>query len=265
MAKRRINHGFNVQHLRLHCTPRCGACEFCQDVFWMIDLVTASALALPKVELHCHLLGIISPALLARIQRENGPILVEPATLAAAYPVHDYLSFQRWIEILKPYQCATPDLMRPILASYVEALIAQNVVYVEIMLSLTMFPGDRPAMLAGLHRWREWANEMEQGRIQIEFVFVLPRTLAPDLLQRDTETLLELHREDLAVGVALVGLETGESIERFRPSFIRFQEAGLGIEIHAGEHAGSESVWDACEMDSRIVWATASLLSKTRS
>jgi len=198
-----------------------------------------------KVELHCHLLGVISPSILSRIQRDGGTVLVEPDALAARYPVTDLESFRCWVDALKPYQCPAPELMRPILAAHVQSLIAQNVVYTEIMVSPTMFPSERRLFFSAFHRWREWTSELEQGRIQIEFVAVVPRTLAPELLDRDTATFLELKRQGLICGVALVGPENGESIERFRPAFHSWKEAGLGIEIHAGEHSGPESVWEA--------------------
>src|SRR6476646_3966343 len=93
---------------------------------------------LPKVELHCHLIGLIEPRLLAQIQEDRGRVLVEPETLQTVYPVSDLAGFTRWLEVLKPYQMATPELMRPFLAAHVSRLIGQGVVYAEIMLSPTM-------------------------------------------------------------------------------------------------------------------------------
>jgi adenosine deaminase len=200
---------------------------------------------LPKVELHCHLLGVIDPALLRHVRQCGGSILVEPSALDSACPISDISSFRRWVAVLKPYQAATPEAMRPILAAHVSNLIAQHVVYSEIMISPTMFPRELPAMLHAFHRWREWTYELERGHVQIEFIMVIPRTLHPDLLRRDTDMFVGLHREGLIVGVGLVGPENGESIGRFASSFSRWREVGLGIEIHAGEHSGPESIWDA--------------------
>jgi aminodeoxyfutalosine deaminase len=200
---------------------------------------------LPKVELHCHLLGVISPALLARIRDEGGQILVEPETLAGAYPVSSAHSFQCWVDTLKPYQTASAEAMRPVLAAHVSDLIAERVVYTEIMISPSMFPRGPGALLPAFQRWRDWAFELEQGRIQVEFLFVVPRRLEPEALERDTAAALELRRAGLIAGVALVGMENGESLQRFAPSFDRWREAGLGVEIHAGEHTGPKSVWDA--------------------
>lgn len=202
---------------------------------------------LPKVELHCHLLGVISPALLRSLEREGRSVLVRPEALEPLWPVSNLASFQRWIDLLKPYQTASPEHMRPVLAAQVGALLAQNVVYAEIMLSPAMFPRERHALLTAFHRWRGWTFEMERGRVQIEFIVVVPRTLSSEALERDTALFLQLRREDLICGVALVGVESGDSIERFTPWFRRWRDAGLGIEVHAGEHCGPESVWDTLE------------------
>ncbi len=201
----------------------------------------------PKVELHCHLLGVIDPPLLRSIERRGGRVLVRPEALERLHPVCDLASFRRWVDLLKPYQRAPPELMRPILAAHVESLIAQRVRYTEIMLSPAMFPKERRDLLISFHRWREWALAMEKGRIQIEFILVVPRTLGAEALARDTENFIALKREGLIAGVALVGIEEGISIAPFRTAFARWRDAGLGLEIHAGEHGEPESVRDALE------------------
>jgi adenosine deaminase len=196
--------------------------------------------AVRKVELHCHLLGVISPALLAR---QHQP-LVEPEALRAAMAVHDLASFQHWVEVLKPYHSAPAALMRPILAAHIENLKAQNVVYTEIMISPAMFNEE----LTDFAQWREEVLELEAGRIQVEFLMTIPRTLAPELLERDRANFVRLAKAGLIAGVALVGAEHAaqeESLVRFQNAFQVLHDAGLGIEVHAGEHAGPESVRDA--------------------
>ena len=202
----------------------------------------------PKVELHCHLLGVITPALLEQIRRQGGATLVQPEALAEVHPVSDLESFRRWLEVLKPYQSAPAELMRPVLEAHAAHLLAQNVLYAEVMLSPAMFPRERPSdLLEAFHRWRQWALSLEHNRLQMEFILVIPRTLAAEKLQSEVASFIELHRQGLIVGVALVGVETGESIQKFASSFQRLREAGLGIEIHAGEHSGPHSVRDALE------------------
>jgi aminodeoxyfutalosine deaminase len=203
--------------------------------------------SLPKVELHCHLLGVISPRILREIEQQGRRILVDPNTLDPIHPVHGLETFRRWIDLLKPYQAGTPEIMRPILEAHIEDLRSQHVRYTEIMLSPTMFPREKSAMLDAVVRWREWASGMERGQIQVEFLFVIPRTLTPELLEHDTARFIELRRANLIAGVALVGIESCESIRRFGSSFSRLRGEGLGVEIHAGEHTEPEWIWDALE------------------
>jgi adenosine deaminase len=62
-----------------------------------------------------------------------------------------------------------------------------------------------------------------------------------------TDVILALAREGLVVGVALAGDETACTVKSLAPAFERIRDAGLGVEIHAGEQGGPESVWDALE------------------
>jgi len=200
---------------------------------------------LPKVELHCHLLGVINPILLSQSRSNGNAVLVEPNILQTSYPVSSLEKFKRWLELVKPYQSECADLMRPFLAAHIANLIAQHVVYTEIMLSPTIFPREPDAFLRAFRAWRDWTLELEQSRIQIEYLTVIPRSLDRANLEHDVRSYIDLYKENLIVGVALVGLETGESIERFSSAFAQWHDAGLGIEIHAGEHSGPESVYDA--------------------
>jgi adenosine deaminase len=59
--------------------------------------------------------------------------------------------------------------------------------------------------------------------------------------------MIGLYEAGLIVGIALAGPEQGNPVKLFHKSFARFHEAGLGIEVHAGEWCGPESVWDALE------------------
>jgi adenosine deaminase len=61
------------------------------------------------------------------------------------------------------------------------------------------------------------------------------------------ERMIALYEAGLIVGVALAGPEQGNPVKPFQKTFARLHEAGLGIEIHAGEWCGPESVWDALE------------------
>jgi adenosine deaminase len=135
--------------------------------------------------------------------------------------------------------------MREILSEHISDLIKQHVVYSELILSPTIFPREEKAFVRALHRWHDWTREFERGKTQVEYLMTIPRTLNSSDLDNEAKRFMALYRADLIVGVALVGMETGETISRFSSTLSLLRDAGLGIEIHAGEHSGPESVYDA--------------------
>ena len=199
----------------------------------------------PKAELHCHLLEIIDPALLSHIQSNGGTVLAEPRALQAAYPVSNRARFNQWLALVKPYQAECFEAMRPVMTTHLSRLIAQNVVYAEIMLSPAMFPRQREAMLKAVHQWREWSLEQEQGKIQVEYLMVIPRTMDAALIEHDAQNLLELRRANLIVGVALVGMETGESLERFSRAFALCRTPVWALKFMPANTAARSSIHDA--------------------
>jgi adenosine deaminase len=110
-----------------------------------------------------------------------------------------------------------------------------------------MFRDSDRTLLHAFQEWHDLALDLERGHTQLEFIMVVPRTLDAERLARDAAEFIELKRAGLIVGVAVVGVENGESLARFGSTFERWRDAGLGIEIHAGEHFGPDSVRDALD------------------
>ena len=63
---------------------------------------------IPKVELHCHLDGIVHSSLLKRLEHDGLQLAVSADALAALYPVENYEDFVRWFQSVKPLQISTP-------------------------------------------------------------------------------------------------------------------------------------------------------------
>lgn len=204
--------------------------------------------SVPKVELHCHLVGIIDPAMLREMRACGVELAISADALALAYPVKDTESFWRWLAVQESL-VGSIDAYRPILAAHVERLRAQNVVYTEIMFgSSEIWRCERSAMLDRFYGFREYADGLERGDVQIEFVAGWNRRHRPDgEVEEIALRILMLHEAGLIAGVFLAGPEEGNPVQRFARTFARFHDAGLPVEIHAGEWCGPESVWDALE------------------
>jgi adenosine deaminase len=133
-----------------------------------------------------------------------------------------------------------------VLEHHLERLVAQNVVYAEIMLGTSELPPDDGRLVEAFREFREFVTGLEAGRIQVEFLVAVRRNVSLERLEWIVDRCLRLHEAGLLFGLALAGWpET--PIRHLGPALRRAREAGLGIEIHAGEWAGPELVWDALE------------------
>jgi adenosine deaminase len=202
-------------------------------------------LHIPKVELHCHVDGIVDPAMLREIEGRGISLPVTSQALQAAYPVRNFDEFIHWFQVAEPIEDNT-EHFKPVLAAHIERLIAQNVTYTEIMLGTSELPRDDGRLIEAFGQFREFVTGLEGGKIQVEFLVAVARNRPPERLEALADRLVRLREANLVFGVALAGWPEAP-IKPLGKTLARLREAGVGIEIHAGEWAGPESVWDALE------------------
>jgi adenosine deaminase len=99
-------------------------------------------------------------------------------------------------------------------------------------------------MVETFHQLSEAAKAGGGDRTEVELLVGIGRGPL-ERAQRQVERILTLARNELVVGVAIAGDEKACTIESLRDPIAHLRDAGLGIEIHAGERSGPESVWDA--------------------
>jgi adenosine deaminase len=200
---------------------------------------------IPKVELHCHVDGIVDPPMLREIEARGISFPITAAALQAAYPVRNFDEFIKWVGVAEPIEEDTQHF-KPILAAHIGRLIAQNVIYAEIMLGTSELPRDEGQLIEGFSRFREYVTGLEGGKIQVEFIVAVARNRPPETLEKLADRVIRLRAANLVFGIALAGWPE-VPIKPLSKALARLHEAGVGIEIHAGEWAGPESVWDALE------------------
>ena len=202
--------------------------------------------ALVKAELHCHLDGVLDRAMAWNIHKSDPTFPIDPRELERAYPVEGFASFWNWFNLIKPI---SRELLYfyPILDRHIERLRAQRVRYAEVMIAASTIPQDKVEAVERLKALRDWTDQKEAGDIQVEFLVGLGRNRSPEVMEERAERMIGLYEAGLIVGIALAGPEQGHPVKPFHKAFARFHEAGLGIEVHAGEWCGPESVWDALE------------------
>ena len=79
------------------------------------------------------------------------------------------------------------------------------------------------------------------GDIRVNLIGIISRTYGVEIGYKELDALLA-YRDDI-VGLDLAGDEANFPAEWFASHFKKARAAGWGITVHAGESAGTESVW----------------------
>jgi len=201
--------------------------------------------AVPKVELHLHLDGAMSPAwLLERVRRCTPPPLATLDELAGRLAFDTFEAFIRaWT-----WKCGFLDRygdFESLAESVLEALAARGVVHVEASVS----PGDYAK------------NGLETGGIVEAVLRGGQRATAAtgigfgllvDLIRNHGPAVAERRLEEITPyrGQGVVGIGLGGSEERFPPApfaavYAEAARRGFHRAVHAGEAAGPASVIEA--------------------
>src|SRR5262249_4354566 len=136
-----------------------------------------------------------------------------------------------------------------VLERHLRRLKRQRVVYAEIFVSglLAECGDDLGALVALFRELKRRAELAAAPELQVELVICIGRG-PPHKLGRQLPRIVALHDAGLICGVALAGgTETQFPVRPLTSYFATLRERGMGIEIHAGEFSGPESVRDAID------------------
>jgi len=203
--------------------------------------------AVPKAELHVHLEGTATPALVRRLAERNGMDL--PKALFAdenAFAWTDFLHF------LETYDLAasvirTPDDYRDVTYDYLSRCAAEGVVYCEMMSSPDHAAANGMSYQAHLDGIAGGIDDVRrdhgiEGFIIVTCVrhFGVERAMA---VARDTVR----HDHPLVVGFGMGGDELGFPPGRFTDVFALVAGEGLPCTVHAGEFGDPASIRQALD------------------
>jgi len=191
-------------------------------------------------ELHLHLDGIPNPD-------NSGTDTELSKQLKDLFPVTTTEGFSKWWKIIDSKYAGNLKIFFPIMENHITSLRNQGACYVEIMVSKSEMAKDYGVITAEFEELRHKTGLLENNQIQVEFIICLGRNKSPEILAEQAERVLYLYKKGFVCGVALAGPEDGYPVKPFRKTFEKFKDSGIGIEIHAGEWSGPESVWDAIE------------------
>jgi adenosine deaminase len=205
--------------------------------------MNADVLAVPKAELHVHLEGTATPDLIRRLAARNGVQLPAERLFNAdgGFAWNDFLHF------LESYDLAAAAIRtgadyRDVTYEYLAACAAEGAVYVELIASLdhgrNVGLGDEEH-LAGIAQGIDDARRDHgiTGRIISSIVRNFGVADCEDVARR---TVALAH--PYVVGFNMAGDEANFPASDYAQAFAIAHEAGLGCSVHAGEHAGPESI-----------------------
>jgi aminodeoxyfutalosine deaminase len=202
--------------------------------------------ALPKVELHVHLVGSASmPTVLelARRHPDRG-VPTDPAGLRAFYEFTDFAHFIDVYVAVNSLVTSGADVTA-LVTGLARDLAANAVRYAEV--TVTPVPhlalGIEPDELAeALTTGRTLARE--RHGVELAWVFDIAGSLGYRAGIATAEWVLR-HGPDGTVGFGLGGAEVGVPREKYAEPFAMARAAGLHLVPHAGETTGPETIWSA--------------------
>ncbi|QUQ66471.1 adenosine deaminase [Kutzneria sp. CA-103260] len=200
--------------------------------------------ALPKVELHVHLVGSAGVDTVLALARRH-PQAGVPTDRAE---LRDFFTFRDFPHFLKVYWAVQSLLtdrhdIETLVVGLADELARQNARYAEVTVTphnhvVDGLPADE--LFAGLATGR--AEAARRG-VDLAWCFDIPGEKG---LVAAQETLaFALARPDGLVSFGLGGPELGVPRAQFAPFFAAAREAGLHSVPHAGETSGPETVWSA--------------------
>jgi len=203
---------------------------------------------IPKAELHVHLEGTAPPSLVRRLARRNGIPL--PDGLLAD---EDTFRWTDFLDFLATYDMAasvirTPEDYRDVTYEYLASCAAEDCLYVELIAS----PGHADAVgMTDEEHFGGIAQGIDEARrdhgIEARILASAVRNHGVENAEMLARRLAE-DRHPYVVGFQLAGDEAGFPPGPFARAYEIAADSGLGCSVHAGEHAGAESVRGALEL-----------------
>jgi adenosine deaminase len=203
--------------------------------------------ALPKVELHVHLVGSASlPTVLELARRHPGHHV--PTDEEALRKFYEFSDFPHFAEVYFAVNglVREPEDVAALVVGAARDLAAQNVRYVE----LTVTPFSHVVAMGmpatAVTEALDLAARQVEDQIKVAYVFDIPGEYGSEAARYTIDHALS-HPPDNLVGFGIGGIEQDRAghEEAIRDAFRAAVAAGLHSVPHAGEMSGPETIWEA--------------------
>src|SRR6185437_10076498 len=213
-----------------------------------MDTIEAFVAALPKVELHVHLVGSASVETVLALARRH-PGRGVPATAEGLREFYAFRDFPHFLDVYGAVSelVRTPEDIAELVRGIGRDLAAQQVRYVELQVAPFPFQGLGIPDAAISEALSIGARDaLAQYGVRIGYIVEFPGNDA----ERHAWTALRFALDnppDGLVGFGVGGAEAGRRpyTDVIRDVFAAAHFAGLRCVPHAGETTGAETVWEA--------------------
>jgi aminodeoxyfutalosine deaminase len=200
------------------------------------------AAALPKAELHLHLEGSIAPETAAELAARHG-VELRPQEVARRYRYDDFPGFLEAFKWVTSF-VRQPEDYRLIADRLADELLAQNVVYAEVTLSVGVMLLRRQAIEANFAAVLAASERARRQGLQLAWIFDAVRQFGPDPAMEVARWAARMKPAGV-VAFGLGGDELARPAEAFREVYDYVRAQGLHTLMHAGEMGGPEAIRDA--------------------
>lgn len=204
---------------------------------------------MPKVELHVHLEGTVTPKFWLKLLNKHGQN-GEKQTLESLRKRYEYQSFMDFIyayrDVLAAFQ--DPSDLYDLTKQFLKKSANENIRYCEVMLTpwfLTRKGLDFHEIMQEIDRAAREA-EKEHG-IEMKLIFDGPRNFGKEVVRSVFEQAVN-DRTGRVIGVGLGGAEAEYPAKDYVEEFDFARSAGLKTICHAGETDGKQSMIDSINL-----------------
>ncbi|HYI24953.1 MAG TPA: hypothetical protein VD767_06040, partial [Thermomicrobiales bacterium] len=202
---------------------------------------------MPKLELHVHLEGTMTPDYLIRLIDRHG-LDIGVRSVEDARALFTFTDFTHFINTFT--MCSdcirTADDLAGLVTEYGEELARQHVRYAEIHFN------PEPHFRRKGIPFRDQLDAINDARrgvldvhgLELRWIVdgVRDAAIGPPAAARAVDWMIDAGHDEGIVALGLGGNEIGNPPEPFQESFRRAREAGFHLVAHAGEACGPDSV-----------------------
>jgi aminodeoxyfutalosine deaminase len=199
--------------------------------------------ALPKAELHVHLEGSIAPRTAVELAPRHG-VTISEQDVSACYAPGDFAFFLdafKWVTSF----LRTPADFALIAERLGEELLAQNVVYAEVTLSVGVMYLRKQDPLENFAAIRDATRQFEARGLRLNWIFDAVRQFGVPAAQEVARLAAECEKDGV-VAFGIGGDETAIPAARFSKIYESLGP-GVGRLIHAGEIGSATDIREAVD------------------